>query len=288
MRRSIASSSERAATRLCATCRKDAVSRPRTFATAAAAGASTTLVNSTSRKTTPSPNTTVNTAAPRRWLSHSISFHARTSSPSPAEAKPTPTSAPPAQPPSPTPPYYALFPETFPSGAPPTGPFHVDTRALRREFLRLQAASHPDFHHHAASSSSAARQRAEQTSALINAAYKTLCSPLLRAQYLLRELHGVDLEGDEAGTHTAADPAVLMTVLEAREQVEEAQREEDLEPLRRENEERIEQAEEALTRAFREGDVEAAKEEAVRLRYWLNIRESVHEWERGKGVVLHH
>ncbi|KAK3694128.1 HSCB C-terminal oligomerization domain-containing protein [Podospora appendiculata] len=296
MRRSILSSSERAAAGLCAACRKEAIGQPRAFATAAAAaGASTAIVNST-RRTTASPDppinnstTTTTTAAPRRWLSHSVP-RARTTSP--AESKPSPASTP-AQPP-PTPPYYALFPETFPSGAPPTGPFHVDVRALRREFLRLQAASHPDFHHHAAASEqpsetqTAVRRRAEQTSALINAAYKTLCSPLLRAQYLLRERHGVDLEGDEAGAHTAADPAVLMTVLEARERVEDAQAEADLESLRRENEERIAAAEEALTVAFRDGDVQRAKEEAVRLRYWVNIRESVDNWERGKGVVLNH
>jgi molecular chaperone HscB len=206
------------------------------------------------------------------------------------------TSSPPNSPPIPT--YYALFPETLPDGAPPKGKFSIDVRALRREFLRLQAASHPDFHHHAAASPSSssssnpqksiARLRAEATSALINQAYKTLSSPLLRAQYLLRELYGVDLEADERGAETAPDAELLMTVLEAREAIEEAETEADLDEVRAANEARIQDSEAALGEALERGDVQAAKEEAVRLRYWVNIREGVDNWERGKPVVLQH
>lgn len=79
-----------------------------------------------------------------------------------------------------------------------------------------------------------------------------------------------------------------MTVLEAREVIEEAEREEDLEELWGVNEQRIEEVEERIGAAFKEGDVEAVREEAVRLRYWVNIREGINNWEKGKGVVLHH
>jgi molecular chaperone HscB len=239
--------------------------------------------------TPPTPRTT----APR-WPSPTTQTRlTSTTSSSPASS----TSAPPPSP-SAVPTYYALFPETLPDGPPPAGKFHIDTRALRREFLRLQAASHPDFHHHAASHThhqhqhhrhSKSRAHAEATSALINTAYKTLSSPLLRAQYVLREQHGVDLEGDEAGTQSAApDAELLMTVLEAREVIEEAQREEDLEEVRVANEERIDEAERRIGEALEGGDVQAAKEEAVRLRYWVNIREGVKGWERGKPLVLQH
>ncbi|KAK3330774.1 hypothetical protein B0H66DRAFT_74316 [Apodospora peruviana] len=193
--------------------------------------------------------------------------------------------------------YYALFPDTLPQGPPPSGPFQIDLSSLRREFLRLQAASHPDFHHSGGSTQSSdeisARRRAEVTSSLINAAYKTLSSPLLRAQYLLHELYGVDLAGDESGQEAgdAADAEVLTTVLEAREKIEEAEREEDLVELRKENEERIKLAEERMGKALEKDgpqEVEEAKKEAVRLRYWVNIRESVDNWEKGKPVVLQH
>ncbi|KAK8084424.1 Co-chaperone Hsc20 [Apiospora hydei] len=110
------------------------------------------------------------------------------------------------------------------------------------------------------------KNRAEAASARINEAFKTLAHPLLRAQYLL-ELAG---RADNAGTDESAkveDPELLMEVLEAREMIEEAESEEALEPLREEN---------------------GAEREAVRLRYWVNIRESIDAWEKGKPVVLEH
>lgn len=79
-----------------------------------------------------------------------------------------------------------------------------------------------------------------------------------------------------------------MTVLEAREVIEEADSEADLEEVRVVNEGRIEECEQRLGEALERGDVQGAKEEAVRLRYWVNIREGVRGWERGKPVVLQH
>lgn len=181
-------------------------------------------------------------------------------------------------------------------------------RALRREFLRLQAASHPDYFHSASTSSTSSssptsdqesneaakrRRQAEATSSHINAAYKTLSHPLLRAQYILAERYGVDLAGDEAGNHTsvgaAADPALLVEVLEAREAIDEAESEADLEGPMAENEERIGRCIEGLRRAFAEGDVDGAIGEAVRLRYWESIKEGIRGWEKGVGGgLLHH
>lgn len=201
-------------------------------------------------------------------------------------------------------PYYALFPQTLPDGPPPTGLFPIDTRALRREFLQLQAASHPDFHHSASqsaseststststssSSHSTPRRKAEALSSHINSAYKTLSSPLLRAQYILASRYGIDLAGDEASTLTGpADPDLLTEVLYARETIEEAGSEKDLEGVRAENEARIEACLKSLEEAFAAEDVARATRETVRLRYWVNIRESVDSWEEGKPVVLQH
>ncbi|KXX76132.1 J-type co-chaperone JAC1, mitochondrial [Madurella mycetomatis] len=294
MRTSMMSTSGRVATYLCAACRRQTLEAVGIRATAARAAFSTAAV-APAAFTTRASLTVASPAAQKSipgWVSQTRSTSTSTS--------PRTTShSPPPSPSSPIPTYYALFPETLPDGPPPKGKFSIDVRALRREFLRLQAASHPDFHHSAAatptsqspsssSDKSAARLRAETTSALINQAYKTLSSPLLRAQYLLRELHNVDLESDERGVEAAPDPELLMTVLEAREVIEEAEREEDLEEVRAANEGRIRESEEALGEALERGDVEAAKEEAVRLRYWVNIREGVDNWERGKPVVLQH
>ena len=84
------------------------------------------------------------------------------------------------------------------------------------------------------------------------------------------------------------DPELLMEVLDAREEIEAAQEEEELEEMKRVNYERIAHSEEVLDRAFREDDVEDAKQEAVRMRYWVNIKESLDGWERGEPVVLVH
>ncbi|KAI1088167.1 Co-chaperone Hsc20 [Rostrohypoxylon terebratum] len=182
--------------------------------------------------------------------------------------------------PAPAKSHYDLFPQTLPQGPPPAGSFAIDLRALRREFLTLQATAHPDL-----APPGPAKRSAEAVSARINEAYKTLSSPLLRAQYLL-QLHGHDVANEE--TAKVEDPGLLMLVLETREAIEEAGSEEELEPLRVENEERIRASEERLGELFREGDVQGAREEVVRLRYWCNIRDTIRDWERGKPVVLQH
>ena len=182
--------------------------------------------------------------------------------------------------------YYALFTKTLAAGPPPAGPFEIDRRALRAEFLGLQAESHPDLQDKTGDANSGGN--AAERSALINGAYSTLASPLARAEYLLRELHGVDLAGDERGAETPADATVLMTVLEAREAMEEARTEDDLLPLKAANEARIAEAEAALGEAFAAGNIDEAKALTVRLRYWVNIRDSIRDWSQGKPVVLQH
>jgi molecular chaperone HscB len=175
--------------------------------------------------------------------------------------------------------HYSFFPKSVPAGPPPSGSFSIDLNALKREFLQLQARAHPDLH------PQHDKKRAEALSARINEAYKTLQSPLFRAQYLL-SLRGIEVAEDE--TAKVDDPELLMEVLEARERIEEAQEEQDLVDMQEENEARIVASTEALETAFREDDVEGAKTEAVKLRYWMNISESIGNWEKGKPVVLEH
>lgn len=79
-----------------------------------------------------------------------------------------------------------------------------------------------------------------------------------------------------------------MDVLEAREAIEEAEEEGDLKGLREENDERMAESVRILEEAFAKDDLETAKKEAVRLRYWVNIGDSIHGWEKGKPVVLQH
>jgi molecular chaperone HscB len=99
-------------------------------------------------------------------------------------------------------------------------------------------------------------------------------------------LRGIDVAEDE--TAKVEDPELLMEVLETREEIENAGEEEELEELKRINEERIEESEGVLDTCFKEDNIQGAKEEAVRLRYWVNIKESLDGWEKGKPVVLVH
>jgi molecular chaperone HscB len=175
--------------------------------------------------------------------------------------------------------HYEFFPETLSAGPPPHGPFAINLRALRNEFLRLQAKAHPDMH------SGDAKNRAEGLSMLINEAYKTLQDPLRRAQYLL-SLRGIDVAEDE--TAKVEDPELLMEVLEMREAIEAVEEEGELVPLKEDNDVKIEDSTKVLDEAFKNDDLELAKAETVRLRYWVNIKESLHAWEKGKPVVLVH
>lgn len=197
----------------------------------------------------------------------------------PSNAREEPSDA--SQPSTPQPPqtHYSFFPNSLSSGPPPNAPFTIDLQTLKREFLQLQARAHPDLH------PQANKKRAEALSARINEAYKTLQNPLLRAQYLL-SLRGIEVADDE--TAKVEDPELLMEVLEAREQIEEASTEADLEEMKTVNEERIAGSVAVLEEAFAKDDLQAAKSEAVKLRYWVNIKESIEHWEPGKPVVLQH
>ncbi|KAM0667437.1 hypothetical protein MY8738_002252 [Beauveria namnaoensis] len=255
--------------------------------TAAAATTTTTILSLLLRPRRPANTTNLSPSLsppPRRLFSsqHAASDGADTSEPSTTTTSADTASSP----------YYALFPSTLPLGPPPRGHFPIDVRQLRREFLQLQARAHPDMH-----APGAAKSAAETRSALINEAYRTLANPLLRAQHLLA-LRGVDVAGDERlkmdaaadddESDSEAGAGLLMVVLEAREGIEEARTEADLEGLRMENDGRIREGEERLEEAFREDDVEKAKREAVKMRYWVNIKESLDNWEQGKPIVLQH
>ncbi len=181
--------------------------------------------------------------------------------------------------------HYDFFPESIPTGPPPSGPFKIDLKSLRNEFLQIQASAHPDRH------PGKAKRRAEALSARVNEAYKTLQDPLLRAQYIL-SLNGIDVAGDETakldGATAAEDKELLMQVMEDREEIEESMEEKELRFVRERNVQRLRESVEVLENAFHKGNWKLAKREAVRLRYWVNIKEAIDNWEKGKPVLLAH
>jgi len=180
--------------------------------------------------------------------------------------------------------YYTIFPQTLPAGPPPASPFSISLADLRREFLQLQNRIHPDKY-----PSGAAKQHAEALSALINEAYRTLADPLQRAQYLLREWHGIDVTAEDAATKHALDPETLMEVMEVQETIEEVgatpEGEAEINTLKKENDARIGVCVGALAGSFDKGDIEAARKECIRLRFWYSVGEGLREWEPGNTEI---
>lgn len=171
--------------------------------------------------------------------------------------------------------YYSFFPNSLPLGAPPRGPFGLDPAALRREFLSLQSRAHPDMH-----PAGPDKARAEGMSARINDAYRTLLSPLRRAEYIL-SLQGGEEEGSNNGAQERVEGeegGFLAEVLDVRERIEEAEAGEEVEELGRENEERVKGCENVLAELLQEGRWEEARKEVARLRYWMGIRDVVQSW----------
>ncbi|KAL8686258.1 MAG: hypothetical protein Q9224_005503 [Gallowayella concinna] len=184
--------------------------------------------------------------------------------------------------------HYDLFPSSLPSGAPPSGSFHINPVVLRKEFLQLQAKAHPDRHQ------GNDKVNAEAASARINDAYRTLLNPLARARYLL-SLGGVEMGEDEsiAGSPSDSgggmDAGLLMEVMEVREEIEAAKSKEEIEGMKAGNDDRINVSEHRLDELFRAGDIEGAKREAVRLGYWVNVGTALADWEKvGDGRVSEH
>ena len=91
---------------------------------------------------------------------------------------------------------------------------------------------------------------------------------------------------DETGK--VEDEGLLMQVLDVREAIEDVREEAELQAMRDKNEAELERSVRVLEGAFEREDWEMARREAVRLRYWVNIRESIEGWEKGKPVRLQH
>lgn len=109
-------------------------------------------------------------------------------------------------------------------GLPPA--FALDLSRLDAAYRDIQAQVHPDRYTQAGD---AERRASMQMTTRVNEAYRTLRSPVRRAQYLL-ELNGVDV-GFE--THTAMPPEFLMQQMQIREQLEEARNARTLDLLRK-------------------------------------------------------
>ena len=90
----------------------------------------------------------------------------------------------------------------------------IDLKDLEKRFYALSRKYHPDLH---ARKSPEERQQAEESTALLNDAYRVLRDPIARAGYLLK------LEGFDIGEQTTKDvpPELLEEIFELNMELEE-------------------------------------------------------------------
>ncbi|KAJ9098897.1 hypothetical protein QFC19_006236 [Naganishia cerealis] len=118
-----------------------------------------------------------------------------------------------------------------------------------------------------------------------NSTFDFETDPLTRAQYLL-EIYGNPI----SETDSLDDPELLMDVMEAREELEEASTEEEVEKVKESNNERIRETMEGLAGAFgaTPPDLTRAKTLAIELQYLKNLERAAREWQPGKRVEVIH
>ncbi|WP_382164001.1 Fe-S protein assembly co-chaperone HscB [Hydrogenophaga sp. ANAO-22] len=102
--------------------------------------------------------------------------------------------------------------------------FAVDRAALDARWKDLQREAHPDRF---ATADAQTQRQAMQWSVRINEAYQRLKDPLKRAAYLC-ELHGAPIQAEN---NTAMPAAFLMQQMQWREDLDEAQGQDDLERM---------------------------------------------------------
>lgn len=203
--------------------------------------------------------------------------------------------------------YFHLFPKNFPNGGPPQDPFIIKDRSLRREYKVLQSASHPDKLIGSVNLSEALdKEQSGDLSTLINRAYGSLKNPYTRICHIVKLYHPnhLDVSQDDVAKELIADyqakssdvsfkyKEMLMTVLEAHESLELANLESELDDLRDENAQRIEDAEEQIDKLLKnEWPISSWDDlimDAIKLKYWVNIQNALKDWEPGKPVHLTH
>lgn len=149
--------------------------------------------------------------------------------------------------------------------------FDINVRDMERRFWKLQMSTHPDKFSLA---SDAEKEYSDILSSRINHAYNVLRSPLSRAQYLL-EMNGI-MDLSEGG-NSEVDPALLMEIMEAREELDATTDVEKLEKMKEEVTMDLSRVEELLAESFDAGNLEEATRLAVRLRYITTLFEEIEE-----------
>jgi len=143
----------------------------------------------------------------------------------------------------------------------------IDAGDLEKRFYALSRQLHPDLH---SRKSPAERQQAEESTAVLNDAYRTLRDPITRAEYLLK------LEGFDIGEQTTKDvpPELLEEVFELNMALEEADLPQ-LETARQKFEGMRGELDEELQQTFGRWDTTNSREALTAVRGLLNRRKYI-------------
>ncbi|KAF0715431.1 hypothetical protein AaE_011337 [Aphanomyces astaci] len=165
--------------------------------------------------------------------------------------------------------------------------FAIDAKKVEQLYWSLQKKMHPDLY---GSKSEVEKELSVVNSALVNQAYNLLKAPTSRANYLVRlchildevphplrlgqlHLHGIDALGD---TTTFVDPATLMAIMEAREEIEECTSMDELDRHKAHNANQIEACMQKLAEAFDSNqDFDTSKQLTVELQYLVKLSEAI-------------
>jgi molecular chaperone HscB len=174
--------------------------------------------------------------------------------------------------------------------------YDLDATALEARYKELSRKLHPDRF---AKADPRARRAALQRTVALNEAWRALKDPLARAEYLL-ELGGVKIATDDGGARSggvAASPALLMEMLELREELGDARAARDDAKVRRMGEAMTARAAQATARvvealagegAPERARLELAARELVALRYYRRFLDEVGVHEDAAGEEAPH
>ncbi|TFK30454.1 Co-chaperone Hsc20 [Coprinopsis marcescibilis] len=149
-------------------------------------------------------------------------------------------------------------------------PFVVDIPTLKRNFRRAQSVCHPDSW---ASKNPGQQDSAHALSARVNQAYRSLLDPLARAEYIL-ERNNVSV----SETDQVQDVAFMSEIMEIREEIEEAEDNEQVEAMLEQTTDKISSTVDEIESLVGTKEWNGVKAAVIKLRYLNGILEAAKRW----------
>lgn len=154
--------------------------------------------------------------------------------------------------------------------------YDLNETELAKKYKELQKYLHPDKF---ANRDKKEQEISAEYSSLVNEAYKTLLEPLARGIYMLR------LRGKEIPEKTEVDQEFLMKIMEKNEEVENAESNEEVMILNKENKNHIERLQKDVSKAFFEGDMKRVIKLLGIMKYYTSIDNQIQASIRSKGII---